>query len=200
MFGPYPRRFSVTSGLLSVVRVQQFGLQPLVFVLACQTAASLRSYARDSMREIDRILDQMDRAFSGDAWHGPSLMSLLQSISAEDASKHPIKGAHSIWELANHLSAWNAITSHRLQGEEVQITTERDWPPVWEVSETAWRRALEILAESHAHLRSVVSKLKDDELDQKAAGPNYSRYVVIHGVIQHNLYHAGQIAVLKKAL
>lgn len=152
------------------------------------------------MRETDRILDQMDRAFSGDAWHGPSLMSLLQSISAEDASKHSVDGAHSIWELVNHLSAWNTITSHRLQGEEVQITTERDWPPVWEVSETNWKRALEVLAESHAHLRGVVSKLDDDELDQKAAGPNYSRYVVIHGVIQHNLYHAGQIAVLKKAL
>ena len=152
------------------------------------------------MLEIDRILDQMDRAFSGDAWHGPSLMSLLQSVSAEDASKHAIHGAHSIWELVNHLSAWNTITSHRLQGEEVQITTERDWPPVWEVSEAAWKRALEVLAESHAHLRAVVSKLKDEELDQKAAGPNYTRYVVIHGVIQHNLYHAGQIAVLKKAL
>lgn len=152
------------------------------------------------MRETDRILDQMDRAFSGDAWHGPSLMSLLQSVSAEDASKHTIHGAHSIWELVNHLSAWNTITSHRLHGEEVQITTERDWPPVWEVSEAAWKRALEVLAESHSHLRGVVSKLGDEALDQKAAGPNYSRYVVIHGVIQHNLYHAGQIAVLKKAL
>jgi len=127
-------------------------------------------------------------------------MSLLPSVSAEDASKHTIRGAHSIWELAHHLSAWNTITLHRLQGEDVQITTERDWPPVWEVSETAWKRTLEILAESHAHLRAVVAKLKDEELDQKAAGPNYSRYVVIHGVIQHNLYHAGQIAVLKKAL
>lgn len=155
------------------------------------------------MREIDRILDQMDRAFSGDAWHGPSLMGLLDGISAEDASKHVVHGAHSIWELVHHMAAWNSIVQHRLQGETVEVTTERDWPPVWEVSETAWARAIENLSESHARLRSVVAGLQDEQLDlmdQKTSGPNTSRYVVLQGMIQHNLYHAGQIAVLKKAL
>lgn len=155
------------------------------------------------MREIDRILDQIDRAFSGDAWHGPSLMGLLDGISAEDASKHAVHGAHSIWELVHHMGAWNSIVQHRLQGETVDVTTERDWPPVWEVSESAWKRAIENLSESHARLRSVVAGLQDEQLDLmdvKTSGPNTSRYVVLHGMIQHNLYHAGQIAVLKKAL
>lgn len=155
------------------------------------------------MREIDRILDQMDRAFSGDAWHGPSLMGLLDGISAEDASKRAVHGAHSIWELVHHMGAWNSIVQHRLQGETVDVTTERDWPPVWEVSEAAWKRAIENLSESHARLRSVVAGLQDEQLDLmdvKTSGPNTSRYVVLHGMIQHNLYHAGQIAVLKKAL
>jgi uncharacterized damage-inducible protein DinB len=155
------------------------------------------------MREIDRMLDQMDRAFSGDAWHGPSLMSLLDGISAEDASKHAVRGAHSIWELVHHLGAWNAIVQHRLQGQDVDVTSERDWPPVWEVSEAAWKRALENLSESHARLRSAVAGIKDEQLDlmdQKTSGPNTSRYVVVHGVIQHDLYHAGQIAVLRKAI
>src|SRR5215471_1218833 len=61
------------------------------------------------MREIDRILDQMDRSFSADAWHGPSLMSALEGVSPEGASKHPIGGAHSIWELVHHVSSWNTI-------------------------------------------------------------------------------------------
>ena len=74
------------------------------------------------MAEIHRILDQMDRAFSGDAWHGPSLMSVLEGISGEDASKHPIHGAHSIWELVNHIAAWSTISQHRLSGETVEIT------------------------------------------------------------------------------
>lgn len=152
------------------------------------------------MSEIHRILDQMDRAFSGDAWHGPSLMSVLDGISPEDASKHPIHGAHSVWELVNHISAWNTISRHRVAGETIEITPERDWPPVWEVSDTAWKRALENLVESRARLRDSIKGFTDEHLEGTAAGPDYSRYVVLHGVIQHDLYHAGQIVMLKKAL
>jgi uncharacterized damage-inducible protein DinB len=153
------------------------------------------------MSEIKRILDQMDRAFAGEAWHGPSLMQLLDGITSEDASAHPIHDAHSIWELANHIAAWNTIVQHRAAGEAVvDVTAERDWPPVWEVSEVAWRRALEDLKASRARLRVVVERLREDQLEQKAAGEEYSIYFMLHGLIQHDLYHAGQIAVLKKAL
>ena len=155
------------------------------------------------MGEIDRIVDQMDRAFSGDAWHGPSLMSSLDGLSAEDASKHVIGGAHSIWELVHHLGSWNAIVLHRLRSEHVEVTGERDWPPVWEVSETAWHRAVENLSASHARLRDFVRTIPDDQLDRKdqtTSGAPTSRYIVLHGAIQHNLYHAGQIVILRKAL
>jgi uncharacterized damage-inducible protein DinB len=155
------------------------------------------------MCEIDRILDQMDRGFSGDAWHGPSLMSVLEGLSAEGASKHPIRSAHSIWELVHHAASWNGIVLRRLRGEGVEVTTERDWPPVWEVSEVAWQRALENLSESYARLREFAAGIQDAQLDakdQETSGENTSRYVVLHGLIQHNSYHAGQIAILKKAL
>jgi uncharacterized damage-inducible protein DinB len=152
------------------------------------------------MSEIHRILDQMDRAFSGDAWHGPPLMRLLDGMSAEDASKHAVPGAHSIWELVHHVGAWNSIVQHRLQGQTVEVTTERDWPPVWEVSDPSWKRAIENLAESHARLRKVAEALRDDQLDEKLGATTVSRYEILHGVVQHDLYHAGQIAILKKAL
>jgi uncharacterized damage-inducible protein DinB len=152
------------------------------------------------MTEIQRILDQMDRAFSGDAWHGPSLMQLLEGLRAEAASKHAVRGAHSIWELVHHVGAWNTIVRQRLEGEAVEVTPERDWPPVREASESAWRHALEALAESRASLRKVVDSLRDDQLEEKIAGSSVSRYAILHGVIQHDLYHAGQIAILRKAL
>jgi uncharacterized damage-inducible protein DinB len=152
------------------------------------------------MSEIRRILDQMDRAFSGDAWHGPPLMHLLDGISAEDASKHPVPGAHSVWELVHHVGAWNSIVQHRLQGETVEVTAERDWPPVWEVSEPSWRRALESLIESRARLRQVAAAQRDDQLNEKIGATGVSRYQILHGVVQHDLYHAGQIALLRKAL
>ena len=153
------------------------------------------------MSEVRRILGQMDRAFAGEAWHGPSLMELLGGIDAEAAAAHPVHHAHSIWELVNHIRAWKTIVQHRAAGEAVKdVTAEQDWPPPFEVTEVAWTRALEDLKESHTRLRGVVEGLSDDQLRGKAAGEEYSIYFMVHGLIQHDLYHAGQIAILKKAL
>jgi uncharacterized damage-inducible protein DinB len=150
--------------------------------------------------EIQRIVDQMDRAFSGDAWHGPSLTALLDGVSAEDAAKRPIANVHSIWEIVEHVRAWNAIVLGRLKDETVEVTPEMDWPPLPVVSDMAWKRALEDLRESRAQLRRTVQNLKDAQLDEKPPNLSDSRYVLLHGLVQHDLYHAGQIAVLKKAL
>jgi uncharacterized damage-inducible protein DinB len=153
------------------------------------------------MSEIARILDQLDRAYSGDAWHGPNLLRLLDGLSAEHASKHSIQGAHSIWELVNHIAAWNTIVQHELGGELMEISTERDWPPVWDASDVAWMRTLETLSESRRRLRKAVEGLRDEQLDEKPVSrSDNSRYLMLHGLVQHDLYHAGQIAVLKKAI
>ncbi|MFZ3217085.1 MAG: DinB family protein [Candidatus Acidiferrales bacterium] len=152
------------------------------------------------MTEINRILDQMDRAFAGDAWHGPPLESLLDGISAEDASLHPVRGAHSIWELVNHVAAWNSIVRRRAEGAKEEVTPELDWPPVWETTEVAWQRSRVHLRECRARLREVVQNLPPEKLDETVTGENYSCYVMLHGLVQHDLYHAGQIAMLKKAL
>ncbi|HWG59551.1 MAG TPA: DinB family protein [Candidatus Acidoferrales bacterium] len=152
------------------------------------------------MKETNRILDQMGRAFAGDAWHGPSLMRLLDGIAAEDASRHPLPQAHSIWELVHHVSAWKGIVLHRLMGQAGEVTAERDWPPVWDTSEIAWRRALESLAESQERLAEFAAGVTDEQLDEMPRGCEHTRYAMLHGVVQHDLYHAGQIAVLKKAL
>lgn len=152
------------------------------------------------MSEIARILDQMDRAIGGEAWHGPHLQQVLDGISAEQASMHPVKGAHSIWEIVNHLAAWNRIVHRRFAGTPVDVTPDVDWPPVWDTSEVEWRRSLDNLRESRAHFRAAVEKVRDEELHEAPAGTEWSRYATLHGVVQHDLYHAGQIAILKKAL
>jgi uncharacterized damage-inducible protein DinB len=153
------------------------------------------------MSEIERILDQMDRAFEGDAWHGPPLRPMLDGLSAEDASKHPIRGAHSIWELVLHVAAWNRIISEELLGASAQVTPEVDWPPVWEASEVEWRRAVDGLVEARSRLRKTAEGLRDDQLDEMPSKrTKNTRYRMLHGIVQHDLYHAGQIALLKKAL
>jgi uncharacterized damage-inducible protein DinB len=152
------------------------------------------------MSEIERILDQMDRAFSGDAWHGPSLRAVLDGVTAEDAAKRRIPQAHTIWELVHHIGAWNTIVQRRLRNEIVEVTPEMDWPVVPAVSEVAWKRSLEDLKESRQQLRRAAAEMSDAQLDEKPARLPDSRYVLLHGLIQHDLYHAGQIAILKKAL
>ena len=151
------------------------------------------------MSEIARILDQMDRAFSGDAWHGPSLMALLEGVSAEDAARRTVPQAHSIWEIVQHIGAWNAIVRRRLRDEIVKVTPEMDWPALPEVSESAWKRTVAQLKESREELRRAAAELSDTRLDEKPPTLPDSRYVLLHGLIQHDLYHAGQIAILKKA-
>lgn len=153
------------------------------------------------MSEVERILDQMDRAFSGDAWHGPPLKPMLDGMTAEDAAEHPIQGAHSIWELVHHVTAWNTIVGRELSGATVEVTTELDWPPVWEATDVQWQRAVQNLVEARSRLRKTVEGLRDEQLDERPAKRTAnSRYVMLHGIMQHDLYHAGQIAILKKAL
>ena len=146
------------------------------------------------------MLDQLDRAFAGEAWHGPALLELLEDISFEQASRHPIRDAHSIWEILNHVAAWNSIVQHRLAGQSAAVTSEVDWPPVWESSDVAWARSLEHFKDCRARLRKAIASINESELEAAPAGQKDSRYALVHGVIQHDLYHAGQIAILKKAL
>lgn len=153
------------------------------------------------MSEVKRILDQMDRAFDGDAWHGPPLKPMLDGLTAEDASKHPINGAHSIWELVQHIAAWNMIVRDELLGASASVASEVDWPAVWEASEVQWHRAVQNLVEARSRLRKTVEGLRDEQLDERPSErTSNTRYLMLHGIVQHDLYHAGQIALLKKAL
>ena len=152
------------------------------------------------MSEVRRIKSQTRRAFEGEAWHGPSVKELLSNVTAEQAAAHPVAGAHSIWELVLHIGAWENIARLRIKGEGRDTpTTEQDWPPVTDTSEQAWKAALEELERGNQSLRDEVALLDDGQLGDIIPVHNYSIYFLLHGVIQHSLYHAGQIALLKKA-
>ncbi len=152
------------------------------------------------MREAERIADQFRRAHEGDAWHGPSLKELLQDVTAGEASARPVAGAHSIVELVLHIAAWERVARRRLEGDAAQIyNTPEDWP-AGDVSEEAWREALKTLVEENEKLRASILPLDDAKLDEPIYEGMSSIYVTLQGVVQHSLYHAGQIAVLKKAM
>lgn len=151
------------------------------------------------MSEMSRISDQLHRAFYGEAWHGSSVMELLKGVTATQAAAHPMPPAHSIWEVVNHITAWKGAVVRRLQGEEVELKGDKDWPPVKDPSAASWRKTLAALEESHQRLEKAVAGLTDASLDSPVPNRDHNVYFMLHGVIQHDLYHAGQIALLKKA-
>jgi uncharacterized damage-inducible protein DinB len=152
------------------------------------------------MSEIKRIKSQLRRAFEGEAWHGPAVMELLKDVTAEQAAAHPVAGAHSIWELALHIATWERFVRRRIvEVTALDPTDEENFPTVQDTSDAAWRAAIEGVKRNHAELLETVAGLDDAKLSEIVPGKPYSVYFMLHGVIQHDLYHAGQIALLKKA-
>ncbi|HET6267430.1 MAG TPA: DinB family protein [Acidobacteriota bacterium] len=150
------------------------------------------------MREIERILDLHKRAYEGNAWHGPSVLEALSGVGADKAAANPVADAHSIWQIVLHITAWERGVRLRLEGNEVTLTAERDWPPIKDVSSASWKETLDHLDHEHQFLHQAIAKLSDDSLEKRLPGSPYDAYVTLHGVIQHDLFHAGQIMLLKK--
>jgi uncharacterized damage-inducible protein DinB len=152
------------------------------------------------MKEVERIADQLSRAFVGEAWHGSAVMEILDGITARDASARPFNAAHNIWEIVLHIAAWEKACLRRLRGDRVQLPSEEDWPAVPEASEQSWEESRKEVKQAYEQLRHAISQLADAQLDQPIVEGLSTVYVTLHGVIQHSLYHAGQIAILKKAV
>lgn len=159
------------------------------------------------MREIDRIVEQLERMYHGDAWHGPSVRAALDGVTASQAAARPEPSAHTIAEIALHITAWTREITRRLRLGIAQDPEDGDWPPVAATDEGTWRAMLEALDAAHAELVTTIAAMDDSDLPQRigdtrdrALGSGVSRYVTLHGLVQHHAYHAGQISLLKKAV
>jgi len=154
------------------------------------------------MTESERIADQLRRAFAGEAWHGDALLRLLRDVNTKAAAKRPIKSAHSIWELVMHIAVWDEAVLRRMRGEIVRVPAQKNFPRVKDASEAAWREALAYMKRTHTELVKAVAAFPDSRLHEQVAGKSqkhHNFYYMFQGVAQHELYHAGQIALLKKA-
>ena len=152
------------------------------------------------MDETVRIADQLDRSVRGPAWHGPSLMEILSDVTSQEAVQHPVRGGHSIAELVLHIVAWMRAARRGLEGGAASVAAAEDWPPVPDPLD--WSALLADLNLASEQLGQRLSTARHAELDRMIPGADqeYPGYVLFHGVVQHNLYHAGQLALLKKTL
>jgi uncharacterized damage-inducible protein DinB len=151
--------------------------------------------------ESSRDADQLRRAFYGEAWHGDSLFEILGSVTAAQAAARPISRTHTIWELVLHIAAWDGVVVRRLGGATVTLSDAENFPPVADTSEAAWQKAQAEMRRVHEKLIESVAAFPDSRLDEIVPGNSstgHTFYSMLHGVVQHELYHAGQIALLKK--
>jgi uncharacterized damage-inducible protein DinB len=154
------------------------------------------------MSECSRLADQIRRAFEGEAWHGDSILEILSGVSAKKAATRPLNDVHSIWELVLHISAWDDAVLRRTGGVAVNLSDAENFPAVKDTSEDAWRKTVDATKKTHDQLVKAVASFPDSRLQEQVPGKKetyYNFFYMFSGIVQHELYHAGQIAILKKA-
>lgn len=152
------------------------------------------------MNETQRILAEYDRVMRGNAaWHGDPIWQILGTISAESAAKRPLAAAHSIWEIVMHMTFWEGVADQRLSGQRAGLVEELNFPAQPEATAENWQNTLDEFRQSNAQFREALSKMDAASLDDLSAAGKRSFYEEAHGLIEHHVYHAGQIAMLQKA-
>jgi uncharacterized damage-inducible protein DinB len=149
------------------------------------------------------LLAQLDEAYDRRSWHGPNLRGSLRGMRAAQATWRPARGRHSAWELAVHAAYWKYAAWRRLTGEKRGSFPRAgsNWvETATPATDAAWRRDLGLLAECHRRLRAAVARLEDSDLDRRAPGGTETIGRLVRGVAAHDLYHAGQIQLLKRLM
>jgi uncharacterized damage-inducible protein DinB len=147
--------------------------------------------------EVTGIADQLRRMYDGLAWHGPALKEILANVSEPQATARPIQNAHNIWELVLHTSSWLRIARERLSATKNRDPSEAE---NWPAPSGSWPDALAALDRDEHDLEQAILSFPGERLNDPAPGTEpQTYYILLHGAIQHIAYHAGQIAILKKA-
>lgn len=152
---------------------------------------------------IQHIIKLLHETFTGDPWHGRSLKALLSEVTPEMALKRPNPQSHSIAELVYHLVTWREFTISRLQPEEGKDTNyfeSIDWRPLNLDKGQTWEEGLQLLEQSRQRILAVLEEFNDSILQETVAERSYRFKVLLYGLVQHEAYHAGQIAYAMKLL
>jgi hypothetical protein len=154
-------------------------------------------------REIEPLLQLLDEAYSRAAWHGPNLRGSIRGLTRREAARRIRPGRHNIWEIVIHAAYWKYVVRRRLTGEKRGSFSlpGSNWfgRPV-DRSEKAWRAAVALLGKEHQLLKETVSSVKPQDLDRRSRGSKTIARRLIAGIAFHDVYHAGQIQLIKKLL
>ena len=146
--------------------------------------------------EIDRIVRQLEKTFNQQPWYGPSILGTLAGIDAETIN-HRYGSTHSIIELVLHMTSWRTFATKRLQGDNTfEVAAEMNFP-----AKGTWEEALDALSQSQQALVEAAKRFPEDRLGERVPSKTqrYTYYTLLHGIVQHDVYHLGQIAYIKKS-
>ncbi len=147
----------------------------------------------------EQLLIDLENVFAGQPWFGESALSILESVSPQQAIT-PVAGRR-IYTLLLHMLAWRGyLLQHLLGASEFDIETDTaaDWPPYVDEKPAAWPRALASFKENQQQLVQALRTLPDEQLYDTVPGRPFSLAFLVNGLIQHDVYHLGQIALLRK--
>jgi len=154
----------------------------------------------------DALIRQLVATHQGEPWYGAARMKLLEGLRYTQAAAQPVPGGHSIWGIVLHMTAWTNEVRRRIAGRAPAEPMEGDWPPVTEVSASAWEAARQALANAHEQLIAEIKAMPESrwhdqigDSHQPALGTGLDVEGMVIGLAQHDAYHNGQIATLRRA-
>lgn len=152
--------------------------------------------------EVERIKKLFKNNWNGITWHGTNLQEILKDITWQQAFARPAGFNHNIYQYVMHMACWRKFVWENLNGNsgyKVELNSELDWVTVYEANETTWKNALNELAQNQENLSAALELVKEEQLDEIVPGKKFRWYILLHGVIHHDIYHSAQIAILKRA-
>lgn len=147
----------------------------------------------------EQLLADLENVFSGEPWYGDSALTILEGVSSAHAMQ--LVGGRRIYTLLLHMLAWRGYALRQLQGEsdfDIEVDSVLDWPPYQKEGAAAWPRAIASLQENQQQLLTVIRGLTEAQLMEIVPHQRFSFAFLINGIIQHDVYHLGQMALLKK--
>lgn len=146
----------------------------------------------------DLVLEDYSRNMRGDAWYGDAVWSILDGVSAKCAGFRVAPDVHTIWELVMHMTYWEGVITVRAKAP-VTESPERNFPEVADLSEAQWQQTVEEFRASNYSFEETMAGVDQSRWHELTPGGKRSFHEDAVGITQHHTYHAGQIALLKKA-
>lgn len=151
----------------------------------------------------EQLLFLIDSAYDHVSWHGTNLRGSIRGVTPQQAAWRPAANRHNIWELVVHAAYWKYVAWRRLTGSKrgsFPLDGSNWMSRPQEGSAKAWRADIQLLADTHRTLRGVVASLRPADLNRKPKGSKVTTLALVTGIAAHDLYHAGQIQLMKRLM